>query len=174
MRLPRQLVACAMVGQVGVESTGVCGPVRAEAGDWHTAHAAHGGSLLLIWQQCWPLVHLLGIVEGRSGSHPSAFCGVTQSDSRLWKHHDRGNTWRKRICPLFICCRLFRLLPIENVACSGSCATSGLFVKMSLCWDYCWLSEQCIREWIYFENWLCKQKMATFLSLPLRWKDLLV
>lgn len=38
-RLPRQLVACAIDGQVGVESTGVCGPVRAEAGDWHTAHA---------------------------------------------------------------------------------------------------------------------------------------
>lgn len=31
-----------MDGQVGVESTGVCGPVRAEAGDWHTAHATWG------------------------------------------------------------------------------------------------------------------------------------
>lgn len=34
--LPRQLVAGAMDGQVGAESTGVCGP-RTEAGDWHTA-----------------------------------------------------------------------------------------------------------------------------------------
>lgn len=38
--LPRQPVACVMDGQVGVESTGVCGPVRTEAGDWHAAHAA--------------------------------------------------------------------------------------------------------------------------------------
>lgn len=42
LRLPRQPVACAMDGQVGVESTGVCGPVRAEVGDWHRAHAAWG------------------------------------------------------------------------------------------------------------------------------------
>lgn len=27
---------------MGVESTWVCGPLRAEAGDWHTAHAARG------------------------------------------------------------------------------------------------------------------------------------
>lgn len=42
MRLPRQLVACVMDGQVGVESTEDCGPARAEAGDWHTAQATRG------------------------------------------------------------------------------------------------------------------------------------
>lgn len=41
-RLPRKLVAFAVDGQVGVESTGVCGPVRAEAGDWHETHTARG------------------------------------------------------------------------------------------------------------------------------------
>lgn len=40
LRLPRQLVAHVMNGQVGVESSGVCGPVRVEAVDWHTTQGA--------------------------------------------------------------------------------------------------------------------------------------
>lgn len=35
-----------MNGQVGAESSGVCGPARVEAVDWHPAHAAQGA-------QCW-------------------------------------------------------------------------------------------------------------------------
>lgn len=64
--MPRQLVRLdAMDGQVGVESTGVCGPVRAEAGDWHAAHAARGLSAddptaVLT------LGHLLGDEEGHN------------------------------------------------------------------------------------------------------------
>lgn len=49
--MPRQLVAGAMDGQVGAESTGVCGP-RTEAGDRHSAEyaadaadAAHGPAI---------------------------------------------------------------------------------------------------------------------------------
>lgn len=63
--MPRQLVACEMDGQVGVESTGVCGPVRVEAGDWHTAHAARGlnaDDLTVVLT----LVHLLGNEEGHN------------------------------------------------------------------------------------------------------------
>lgn len=80
--MPRQLVACTMDGQVGVESTGVCGPVRAEAGDWHTAHAARGLNADDLTAML-TLVLLLGIEEGHNGKHPPAFvaCRSWTADS---------------------------------------------------------------------------------------------
>lgn len=45
--LPRQLVAGAMDGQVGTESTGVCGP-RTEAGDGSTPRTAQPSLLTLV------------------------------------------------------------------------------------------------------------------------------
>lgn len=58
LRLPRQLVAHVMNGQVGVESSGVCGPVRVEAVDWRPAHTTQGLSthfLIVRWTLtiCW-------------------------------------------------------------------------------------------------------------------------
>lgn len=83
--MPRQLGACAMDRQVGVESTGVCGPVRAEAGDWHAAHAARGlnaDDLTAVLT----LVHLLGIGQGRNDvsrweNTRSCLCGVPQLEA---------------------------------------------------------------------------------------------
>lgn len=57
--LPRQPVACGMDGPVGVESTGVCGPVRAEAGGRCTAHAARGLNAANLTMVVTP-AHLLG------------------------------------------------------------------------------------------------------------------
>lgn len=86
-RLPRKLVAFAEDGQVGVESTGVCGPVRAEAGDWHTAPTAQGldanyltAALTLLEREegghdiasCWKSIHSLFML------YPSA-----ESDNRV-------------------------------------------------------------------------------------------
>lgn len=45
--MPRQLVAGAMDGQVGTESTGVCGP-RTEAGDGSTPRTAQPSLLTLV------------------------------------------------------------------------------------------------------------------------------
>lgn len=59
--LPRQLVAGAMDGQVGAESTGVCGP-RTEAGDRHaTAHrlAIAVDPRRIGWRQCWSRLFLI-------------------------------------------------------------------------------------------------------------------
>lgn len=126
--------ACAMDGQVGVESTWVCGPVRAEAGDWHTAHAARGlnaDDLTVVLT----LVHLLGNEEGDNNVTcweytRRCLCGAPQleADSGLWKHHNQGTTWWKRICPFVWLLLIFRLLSFVDVLCRRSCATSGLFV----------------------------------------------
>lgn len=74
--LPRKLVAFAVDGQVGVESTGDCGPVRAEAGDWHKAHTARG----LPADNLTATLTLLGSEEGREdaacreSTHTLFFC----------------------------------------------------------------------------------------------------
>lgn len=66
---------------MGVESTGVCGPVRAEAGNWHTAHAARRLDADDLTAVLTP-VHLLGIEEGHNISHPYL----------LWRAADRPLT----------------------------------------------------------------------------------
>lgn len=70
LRLPRQLVAHVMNGQVGVEPSGVCGPVRVEAVDWHPAHAAQGARRSFSDCEVDP-DHLLG-PEGVTQSHRAA------------------------------------------------------------------------------------------------------
>lgn len=76
--LPRKLVAFAVDGQVGVESTGVCGPVRAEAGDWHEAHTARG----LTADNLTATLTLLGSEEGREDTA----CRVVHTHSFLLLH----------------------------------------------------------------------------------------
>lgn len=58
--LPRQLVACVMDVQVGVESTGDCGPARAEAGRRLARSTCHTGANVLTW------AHLPGDDEGHN------------------------------------------------------------------------------------------------------------
>lgn len=65
--MPRKLVAFAVDGQVGVESTGVCGPVRAEAGDWYTAPTARG-------LDADDLTAALTLLEREEGGHDNASC----------------------------------------------------------------------------------------------------
>lgn len=53
--MPRQLLAGAMDGQVGTESTGVCGP---EDGGRRSEHAAHGPAIAVDprpigWRRSW-------------------------------------------------------------------------------------------------------------------------
>lgn len=108
--MPRQLVACAMDGQVGVESTGVCGPVRAEAGDWHTALATRGpvaDDLTAVLT----LVHLLGNEQGHNNvarweyTHPLPLCCAAAGNrQRFVKTSQSGNTWWSRICLFFSRC----------------------------------------------------------------------
>lgn len=70
LRLPRQLVAHVMNGQVGVEPSGVCGPVRVEAVDWHLAHATQGARRSFSDCEVDP-DHLL-VAEGVTPSHRAA------------------------------------------------------------------------------------------------------
>lgn len=103
--MPRQLVACVMDGQVGVESTGVCGPVRTEAGDWHTAHATRGLNADAL-TAALALVHPLETEVGHKHLHPG-HGGVPRLDPRqrfVNTSQSGKNTWGKRICLFFSCC----------------------------------------------------------------------
>lgn len=75
LRLPRQPVARGTNGQVGVESSGVCGPARVEAVDWHSAHATQGAwRCFVLWGGPRPSA-------GRQGGHNTHLRCTT---SGLW------------------------------------------------------------------------------------------